>query len=340
MPLKPVTIKEIAKILQVSTSTVSRALSDHYSIGELTKNKVRQLARQLNYEPNQKAVQLFRGKSYTIGVIVPDLSESFFSAAIDEIEIIADKNGYTVILAQSHDDVDTEAKLIERMKMQRVDGIIMSIAKTTDKYGHLISLNNLYIPIIFFDRIPPIDNINFVAANIEKGAFELTNYLIEKGHQNVAMINGPASLETSMERTRGYIHALASSEIAPNSSYMVNTDLTEDSTKLTLDKFMNMASTPTAIITFNDYIALYALRHIRLSRININNDVVIGSFANLSIMNYLENGPLASIEQFPDKQGKKAVEILFDLISQKNSNTNFSRIIINPEIRVTERLES
>ena len=134
MSQKPATIKEIAKRLNVSVSTVSRALHDHLSIGLKTKMEVRKMAAELNYEPNQAAISFKKGKTMTLGVILPNLSEEFFSIAINGIEDIATQNDYTVLIGQSHDDVNREIQIADTMRKHRVDGILVSLAKTTKNY--------------------------------------------------------------------------------------------------------------------------------------------------------------------------------------------------------------
>jgi LacI family transcriptional regulator, repressor for deo operon, udp, cdd, tsx, nupC, and nupG len=137
------TIKEIAKRLNVSVSTVSRALHNHPSIGLRTKTRVQQLAKDLNYEPNQTAIFFQKGKTFTIGVILPDLSEAFFSSAINGIEDTACQSNYTVLLAQSHDDGEKEKKIVETMKNHRVDGLLVSISKNTCSYEHFETLKKV-----------------------------------------------------------------------------------------------------------------------------------------------------------------------------------------------------
>src|SRR5687768_1349556 len=140
MSQKPATIKEIAKRLNVSVSTVSRALHDHASIGTKTKLQVQKLARELNYEPNQAAISFKQGKTMTLGVILPNLREEYFSMAINGIEDAATKNSYTVLIGQSHDDVEREMKIVDTMRRHRVDGLIVSLASTTRSFGHFKEL--------------------------------------------------------------------------------------------------------------------------------------------------------------------------------------------------------
>lgn len=337
---KPTTIKEIAKLLNISVSTVSRALNDHSSIGLITKMRVKKLAKELNYEPNQRAIQFLQGKSHTIGVILPELSESFFSAAISGIEDIAYKRNYTVLLAQSHDDADREKLLVEKMKTQRVDGLLISVAKTTSTYEHFDALKKLNIPIVFFDRIPPIKNIHFVASNLETGTFEAVNFLLKKGHRTIGMINGPSTLVASAERKNGYIKAMTSHRLKFDPSLVVDCDLSEQGTCAAMDTLLNHKRNPTAIVTFNDYVALFAMRYARKMEIKVNKDIDFVSYANLPIINYMDYTPIASVEQFPYKQGKRAADILLDLINKPKTDSGTeayfnivveSQLVIGPE---------
>ncbi|KIO74997.1 LacI family transcriptional regulator [Pedobacter lusitanus] len=335
---KPTTIKEIAKLLDISVSTVSRALNDHSSIGLITKMRVKKMAKELNYEPNQRAIQFLQGKSHTIGVILPELAESFFSAAISGIEDIAYKRNYTVLLAQSHDDADREKLLIEKMKMQRVDGLLISVSKTTNTYEHLEAFKKSNIPIVFFDRIPPVKNIHFVASNLESGTYEAVNFLLKKGHRTIGMINGPTNLVASTERKNGYIKAMTSHRLKFDPSLMLNCDLTEAGTIEAMDNFLNHKRKPTAIVTFNDYVALFAIRYARSLNIQINKDIDFVSYANLPLINYMDFTPIASVEQFPYKQGKKAADILLDLINKpkgdSETETAYYNVVVESELIV------
>ncbi|PYF77144.1 LacI family DNA-binding transcriptional regulator [Pedobacter nutrimenti] len=337
---KPTTIKEIAKLLNISVSTVSRALNDHSSIGLITKMRVKKLAAELNYEPNQRAIQFLQGKSHTIGVILPELSESFFSAAISGIEDIAYKRNYTVLLAQSHDDQDREKLLVEKMKTQRVDGLLISVSKTTSTYEHFEALKKLNIPIVFFDRIPPIKNIHFVASNLETGTYEAVNFLLKKGHRTIGMINGPSTLVASAERKNGYIKAMTSQRLKFDPSLIVGCDLSDQGTKEAMDTLLHHKRKPTAIVTFNDYVALFAIRHARSLQIKINEDLDFVSYANLPIINYMDYTPIASVEQFPYKQGKKAANILLDLINKPRNDSGteqaYFNIVVESELVINQ----
>lgn len=315
MSKKPVTIKEIAKILDISVSTVSRSLNDHPGIGLPTRLKVKKLAQELNYEPNQTAIFFQKGKTYTIGVILPELSEAFFSSAISAIEDIAYRKNYTVLLAQSHDEEQKEIQLVEKMKNHRVDGLLVSVAKTTSSFEHFDRLSQYNIPVVFFDRVPPLQNIHYVASNMVTGTMEAVNYLLKRGHRAIGMINGPATLHASSERREGYICAMMKNRLKFDPSLVVVCDLTEQSTKSAFDELLSSRRKVTAVVTFNDYVALYALKHAR--NLNINKEIEFVSYANLPLIKYMDYTPIASVEQFPYLQGQKAAEILLDLLSRK-----------------------
>ncbi|MCZ4243627.1 LacI family DNA-binding transcriptional regulator [Pedobacter punctiformis] len=336
MSAKPTTIKEIAKILNISPSSVSRGLHDHPSIGAVTREKIKQLAQSLNYQPNNAAILFQKGKTYTIGVILPELSEHFFSTAISAIEDEALKKNYTVIFAQSHDDYEQEVKLVEKMKNQRVDGLLVSISKDTSKFDHFERLNSFNIPVVFFDRIPPFKNVHYVACSIENATVKAVNYLLKKGHRTIGMINGPTTLFASEERKEGYMQAITFNRLKFDPSLIVNCDLTEKGTIEAANQFINHKRKPTAIVTFNDYVALFLIKY--LKKANVVNEFDVVSFANLPFISYLDHTPIASIEQYPYLQGQKAANILLDLINSPNPESQAyyntlveSDLVINSE---------
>ncbi|RZL30207.1 MAG: LacI family transcriptional regulator [Pedobacter sp.] len=336
MQSKPTTIKEIAKILNLSPSSVSRGLHDHPSIGAVTREKIKQLAKSLNYEPNNAAILFQKGKTYTIGVILPELSEHFFSTAISAIEDEALKKNYTVIFAQSHDDFDKEVRLVDKMKNQRVDGLLVSISKDTSNFEHFEKLKAFNIPVLFFDRIPPFKNVHYVACSLENATNKAVNFLLKKGHRTIGMINGPTTLFASGERKEGYMQAINFNRLKFDPSLLVNCDLTEEGTVEAANRLINHKRKPTAIVAFNDYIALFLIRYLKKLKIAENIDVV--SYANLPLMDYLDYSPIASVEQYPYLQGQKAANILLDLInSPKSENQAFYNTLVESDLVINEK---
>lgn len=335
------TIKEIAKQLNISISTVSRALHNHPNIGLRTKTQVQQLAKELGYEPNQMAVLFQQGKTNIIGVILPELSEAFFSSAISGIEDAAQKMDYTVLLGQSHDDIEKEKRLIDTFRKHRVDGLLISISKNSIKYDHFEALQRYNLPMVFFDRIPKIPNIHYVACNMISGTVEAINFLFKKGHRIIGLINGPEKLPASKDRVEGYIQAMTKSRLKYDPSLVVNCDLTKDGVFAATQKLLTGKRKPTAIVAFNDYVALDAVQQARNMNLTINKDICFVSYANLPISNYTAYPPLASVEQFPYQQGQKATETLIELLQKKSdpsvdTNTTYYKIILESQLVVHE----
>jgi DNA-binding LacI/PurR family transcriptional regulator len=311
------TIKEIARQLNVSVSTVSRALHDHPGIGLRTKMRVRQLAQQLDYEPNQTAIFFKQRKTFTIGVVLPNLGEEFFSQAINGIEEIANHNKYSVLIGQSKDDVERERHIVTTMKNNRVDGLIVSLSANTTTYDHFIALKKVNIPVVFFDRVPTPPEFNKVYSNMNSGTREAIEFLIEKGHRRIGVINGPAEMRSSKERTETYKQVLIRKRLKIDLGLVTSTDLTKESTEQAMQHLLSQRPRPTAILVINDYIALDAMQYARSQKLRINKDICFVSYANLPITHYLENPPMASVEQYPYKQGAKAAEVLVDLIGRQ-----------------------
>ncbi len=316
MEKKLPTIKEIAKQLNISVSTVSRALHDHPSIGLRTKMRVQQLAAELGYEPNQAAISFKQRKTFTIGVVLPNLKEEFFSNAISGIEDVATQNKYNVLIGQSHDDVEREKQIITAMKNQRVDGLIVSLTKHTKDYQHFLALEKYNIPIVFFDRVPSLPHVNKVSFNMESGTREAIEFLVSKGHRRIGIINGPEEMKSSKERTETFKQMLVKMRLKIDLSLVVNTDLTRESTESAMQQLLNVKPRPTAVLAINDYVALDAIRYVRHLGLQTDKDIAFVSYANLPITAYLQHPPMASVEQYPYEQGSKAASILMDVIQQ------------------------
>lgn len=337
MKQKPVTIKEIAKRLNVSVSTISRALHDHPSIGVNMRQQVKQLAQELNYEPNQAAISFKQGKTFTIGVILPNLGEEFFSIAINGIEDIATHNKYTVLIGQSHDDVEREKKITDTMRKHRVDGLIVSLSKNTVSFEHFDQLKQYAIPVVFFDRVPHTPDSYTVSCNLKNSSGKLVDWLVSKGHTHIGFIKGPGTMAPSQERLDGFYEGLKKNKLPVREEYVVQTDLSQKQTQEGMRQLLSLPERPTAVIAFNDYIALEAIKYARGQGLKINKDIYFVSYANLPVTSYLDDPPVASVEQFPYQQAEKATEMLFQLINGQRENIEKkivldSKVIVNREV--------
>jgi LacI family transcriptional regulator len=331
------TIKEIAKRLNISVSTVSRALHDHHSIGLRTKTRVKQLAAELNYERNQTAIYFQQGKTFTIGILLPELSEAFFASAISGIEDTAYSNNYTVLLGQSHDEEAREKQIIQSMKQHRVDGCIVSIGKNTSNYEHFEMLQQARIPVVFFDRIPDLPNMHSVSCNLESGTVQAVDFLLKQGHRVIGMINGPETMVASHERAAGYIRALQKHRLKYDPKLIVHADLTTAGTEGAMQYLLSLKRKVTAVVTFNDYVAMDAVQYALKQKLEINKDITFVSYANTPVSGYTAFPPAASVEQFPYEQGRAATHMLLSLLNGEHALNDYQRTIMESQLVIHNR---
>lgn len=332
MSAKLPTTKEIARRLNVSVSTVSRALNDHPRIGMATKEKIKQLAKELNYEPNTQAIFFKQNKTRVIGVVLPFIREEFFSEAISGIETAALEHDYTILFGQSYDDAEKEKKVVAAMRKQRVDGLIISLSKQTNHYEHLAALENYNIPVIYFDRVPPFAEANKVVCNLYKGTIEMVDWLFNQGYRRIAFINGPDKILASKERLNGYIEGISRKKIKVDMRLVEQTDLTKESTQDAVKKLLNLKNPPNAIISFNDYVHMDAVQYAEKMGVKVNTDIAFVSYANLPITSYTAYPPMASLEQYPHEQGEKAMQFMIKLLDKKTSSEDTRKQYMQEEL--------
>ncbi len=316
------TIKEIARRLNVSVSTVSRALNDHPRIGSKTKKLIQDLAKELNYEPNNKAIFFKQKRSFVVGVVTPGLSEEFFYKAICGIEDVGMENGYTILFGQSLDSFEKEKRLIEAMKKQRVDGLLISLSKETSNYDHLKSLSKLQIPVVYFDRVPKAPKVHKVHADILKGTIEIVDWLFRQNKKRIALINGPDQIIACKERLDGYIAGISKNKLKVDMQLVEQTDFSETQTHVAMQKLMGRKRPPNAIISFNDYVHMDAVQWAVQNNILVNKDVYFTSFANISVNKHTSHPPVVSIDQFPYLQGQKAMQLMIDILNAGGDTDN------------------
>ncbi len=333
MQKHPPTLKEIAQALHISVSTVSRALQNHPRIGLRTRQRVRDMAQQMHYIPNAAAQLLRKHRTLTIGVVLPFLKEEFFSSAITGVEDVITPKGYNVIVSQSRNCFDREVKATQSFLRSRVDGVIASISAETTHYEHFQELQHYGIPLVFFDRVPKDFPAHRVRSQIVEGAIAAMHYLLQRGFTRIALLNGPENLEISQERLIGYQAAINEYKLPITSDFIKSVDLSQEDTWAKMAELCQSPERPQAIVAFNDYIALHAMQWCKQQGIVPNQDIVFVSFANLPIADYMDNPPVASVEQFAYQMGEKAAEILMSLLE------NESLLEVEPkEIMIETRL--
>ncbi len=322
-----ITIKDIAKELGVSPSTVSRALKDHPDISTETKKQINDLAKKLNYQPNTVALSLRQSKTNTLGVIIPEIAHFFFSAVISGIEDIAHDAGYHVIITQSNESFEREVMNTRALFNSRVDGILMSVSRETENYDHLQSLLDYEIPLVFFDRI--IDSLNAckVIVNDEQGAYEATTHLIEQGCYRIAHLAGPQNLAISKNRLNGYKAALA------DNRYMIDENLikvcglgTFEEAESITNEILDYRFPPDAIFANNDVAAYGAMMAIRKRKIRIPEDIAIVGFSNWRFSSLIQPA-LSSVTQPGFKMGQEATRLLMKQINKGKDEESITETI-------------
>ena len=314
----PVTIKDIAKELGISASTVSRALKDHPDISPETKKAVTELAKKLNYQPNILALSLRQSKTNTIGIIVPEIAHFFFSTVISGIEDIAYAGGYNVIIAQSKENYEREVTDTKALYNSRVDGLLVSISRNTKSFDHFHDLTKQEFPLIFFDRVPTEVNASKIIVDDEHGAYEATVHLIEQGCKRIAHLAGPKNLMISVNRLNGYKAALGDNhmEIEEDLIKICGKGTYEEAEGITR-KLLESADPPDAIFANNDVAAYGAMKAIKEKGLKIPEQIAIVGFSNWRFSGLIEPA-LSSVTQPGFKMGQEAAKHLIKKIEAKD----------------------
>ncbi len=326
---KPTTIKDIAKALNLSTSTVSRALRGGYEISEETKKTVLDYAEKINFKRNPIALSLKERRSYSIGIIVCEVANSFFSQAIDGIESIAYNKGYHVVIAQSHDKYEREVTNIEHLANRSVDGIIISLAAETKNYDHIEKLNAQGLPIVFFDRILDSVKTHKVTSDNIKGAFDATDYLINKGCKKIAHLANAPQLSITSQRKIGYEDALKKHNLPIREDYIRYCEhggsLQEEVEQAVLS-LLNHTDKPDAIFVASDRLSIGCLS--ALKKHNPQDDLIVAGFSNSDVVNLFKPS-LSCVRQPAFEMGQIATEMLISIIESKYPITEFETKILN-----------
>jgi LacI family transcriptional regulator len=333
-----ITIKDIAKALGLSTSTVSRALRGSYEISAETKKLVVEYAEQFNYRPNPIALSLKERRSRSIGVVVCEIANNFFSQAINGIESVAYNRGYHVIISQSHESCDREVVNVEHLASRSVDGLLVSLSAETEHIEHFKTLHEKGFPIVFFDRIANEIETHKVVADNYKGAYDITQHLIDAGHKKIAHLSSASHLSISVERLEGYKAALADNNIPLNESYIKNCNHggmiykeLEDAVK----SLVNLKDKPDAIFSAGDRLTVSCLSALNAIGLKIPADIALAGFSNSTLVE-LMNPSLTVVKQPAFEMGQTATELLIKLIESKRPVTEFEKIVLQTEIIIRD----
>lgn len=330
------TIKDIARALNLSTSTVSRALRDSYEISAGTKKLVMDYAQQVNYRPNPNALSLKERRSKSIGIVVSEVANHYFSQAINGIESIANSRGYTVIITQTHESVERERTNVQHLASRSVDGLLISLSAETNDVSHLEQLHERGLPIVFFDRVPERINTYKVIADNAQGAYEATNHLIRSGFKKIAHISSSGHLSISIERLTGYTQALHENGLSINPEHIKNCPhggMIQDEVETAVKELLSLQDKPDAIFVAGDRLTMGCM-HV-LKKLNMLNPtmIAIAGFSNSDVLD-LFNPPITSVFQPAFDMGQVATEKLLELIEAKFPVTEFDREILHTRLYI------
>ncbi|HET7119422.1 MAG TPA: LacI family DNA-binding transcriptional regulator [Hanamia sp.] len=336
MKFETVTIKDIAKALNFSTSTVSRALRGSYEISEETKKIVLEYAEEINYRPNPIALSLKERRSRAIGVVVSEIANDFFSQAINGIESIAYNRGYHVIITQAHESEEREKVNVMHHASRSVDGLLISLSSGTVDLTYLKELHDKGFPIVFFDRITDEIETHKVTANNYMGAFQATEHLIYQGFKKIAHITSAPYLSITKERLQGYIEALEKHHIPYNESLVKHCNhggMIAEEIAEALASLFKGKNKPDAIFAAGDRITTVSFKELR--NLKSKSQVGFAGFSNIKVGD-LFDPPITVVRQPAFQIGQTATEMLIQMIESKRPVVDFETKILETELIIRD----
>jgi len=334
MKFGAVTIKDIARELGISASAVSKALKDSYEISEKTKKLVLECAKKHNYQPNPMARSLKQGNSKALGIIIPTIDNNFFSQVINGVESVAYSKGYNIIMTQTHESYDLELSNTELLTIRAIDGLLISLSTGTKDISHLKRLHDQGLPIVFFDRVSDeIDTHKIIVDNF-RGAYDATTHLIKSGYKRIAHITSSNNVSITAERLKGYEQALEENGIPVKEHYIKycpQGGKEIDEVQQALNELLDAPEKPDAIFTATDRVTTTTLALLHKMHIKIPEDIALLGFASTQLADVL-NPPLTQVFQPGFDMGKKATEMLIQLIESRRPVEEFETIVLPAQL--------
>ena len=331
------TLKQIAKELDVSVSTVSKALNDSPEISEQTKTRIKEYAKLKNYKPNVIGLNLKNRKTKTIGVIIPNILDSFFAKVFSGIEKVADAKGYNVIMCISNESLEKEVRIIDMLSNGTIDGFILSISEEAQKlkeYNHLKDVINEGTPIVMFDRIVDEVACDKVIVDDFDSALNATQHLINTGCKNIALFSSVDNLSVGKLRAEGYLQALKNNNIIINPDLIIRTDSESDLKNKIETVFDTNTIDGIFAVVENDSVA--ALRISQKKGYKVPEEVSIIGFADGILASRRLSPSLSTLSQYGVEIGEAAAKLMIDRLESKEENLPYETVIIKTELRERE----
>ncbi len=331
------TLKQISKELNVSVSTVSKALNDSPEISEQTKTRIKEYAKLKNYKPNVIGLNLKNRKTRTIGVIIPNILDSFFAKVFSGIEKIADQNGYNVIMCISNESLKKESNTLNMLSNGTIDGFILSISEEAQKlqeYNHFKEIINEGTPIVMFDRIADEVICDKVIVDDFDSALNATQHLINTGCKNIALFSSVDNLSVGKLRTEGYLQALKNNNIPVNPNLIIRTDSEDDLKNKIEVVFDNNTIDGIFALVEND--SVLALRIGKRKGYKIPEELSIIGFADGILASRRLSPSLSTMSQYGVEIGEEAARIMINRLESKDENLPYETVVIKTQLRERE----
>ncbi len=329
-----VTLKEVAAELGVSAMTVSRAVNNSPNVDVKTKKRILAKVKEMGYTPNLVAKSLVSSKTFTVGVVIPEISHSFFPDVVRGIEEVLDSKEYQILLTNTSDNFEKEKKVIQALKSKRVDGILISSSLTTDDFSFYEELINSGIPIVFFDRC--IENLgaSCIKVNDQAATQQITEHLIKLGYKKIGYLSGPKNVSIGKARFDGFNMAMIKNGLAIDEKLIVENGYNEKGGYDAMNELLMLPEKdrPRAIVAVNDPVAFGAMDAIKEANLRIPEDIAIVGFTN-DIRAKLVTPPLTTVNQPAYDVGKKAASKLIATIQEKGDLVENVELITSLVIR-------
>jgi LacI family transcriptional regulator/LacI family repressor for deo operon, udp, cdd, tsx, nupC, and nupG len=321
------TIIDIAKALGISKSTVSRALTGHPNVNAATRQRILDMAAQVDYQRNQLAISLLTNRTSTIGIMVPEFISFFFPKVIIGAQEELAQSGYNVVICHSNESYETEVTNAKALLASRVDGLLVSHTKETRNFDHFRIFQRKGIPVVFFNRVCDDMDVSKVTIDDYNGAFQAVEHLIQTGRRRIAHLAGPDTLMNSRNRLSGYRDALAKHGLHIDPELIISYDLNLDKANIYVNHLLNLPNPPDALFTINDPTALEALSVAKRRGIRVPDDLSIVGFSDDPISALIEPG-LTTIAQPVDEMGQQAAKVLLKQLLTKDEGFVPERVVL------------
>jgi len=331
MKKEKTTIHDIARKLNVTASTVSRALNDNPRISEETKKAVRKAAQKLNYQPNHIAAALRNGRSNILGIIVPTVDRTFFASVVRGVEEIANQSRYNVMICQTYDDYDKEVATIDALLNAQVDGIIASHAKETDNFDHFLKVKEKGIPLIMFDRSNDELEVSHVVIDDFQGGYKATEHLIEQGCVRIAHFTNRRRISIYKERLRGYKEALADHGLSFDPALVIESDLQLEDGRSGMHQLLKLKQLPDAVFSASAYGAMGAMQVLKEKNIKVPQQIALVAFSNEPFTEFSDPA-LTTVDQHSLRMGNAVAQIFLEEIGGGQKKFIPQKVVLKPEL--------